>query len=102
MVAAPRVHAHSVMTKDRLAALKAAQSEDDGDEEMANLDDTGGGYMAEFFEQVRSFLLSSLRQGLLLHAMGVLSLGVMCMLFHDCSECGSAFTRSFVRERPCH
>ncbi|GAB1607951.1 syntaxin-like isoform X1 [Argonauta hians] len=40
------------MTKDRLAALKAAVSDDDEAEEVAVQVETGGGFMEEFFEQV--------------------------------------------------
>ncbi|XP_046363656.1 syntaxin isoform X2 [Haliotis rufescens] len=39
------------MTKDRLAALKAAQSDDDDADDVAVTVDTGG-FMEEFFEQV--------------------------------------------------
>ncbi|CAI5445950.1 unnamed protein product [Caenorhabditis angaria] len=39
------------MTKDRLAALKAAQSEDEQDEDM-HMDTGNAQYMEEFFEQV--------------------------------------------------
>ncbi|CAI9740854.1 syntaxin isoform X1 [Octopus vulgaris] len=40
------------MTKDRLAALKAAVSDDDEAEEVAVQVESGGGFMEEFFEQV--------------------------------------------------
>ncbi|CAJ0580586.1 unnamed protein product, partial [Mesorhabditis spiculigera] len=39
------------MTKDRLGALKAAQSEDEGDEDM-QMDTDNAQFMEEFFEQV--------------------------------------------------
>lgn len=40
------------MTKDRLAALKAAVSDEEDAEEVAVQVDSGGGFMEEFFEQV--------------------------------------------------
>uniref|UniRef100_A0A915Q4M3 t-SNARE coiled-coil homology domain-containing protein n=1 Tax=Setaria digitata TaxID=48799 RepID=A0A915Q4M3_9BILA len=40
------------MTKDRLSALKAAQSEEDHEDEIAATDSTQGQFMEEFFEQV--------------------------------------------------
>uniref|UniRef100_A0A8R1IJ82 Uncharacterized protein n=1 Tax=Caenorhabditis japonica TaxID=281687 RepID=A0A8R1IJ82_CAEJA len=43
-------HQH-IMTKDRLAALKAAQSEDEQDDDM-HMDTGNAQYMEEFFEQV--------------------------------------------------
>ncbi|GFR71327.1 syntaxin 1A [Elysia marginata] len=39
------------MTKDRLAALKAAQSDDDDNDDVAVTVDSSG-FMEEFFEQV--------------------------------------------------
>lgn len=39
------------MTKDRLGALKAAQSEDEGDDDM-HMDAANAQFMEEFFEQV--------------------------------------------------
>ncbi|VDN03944.1 unnamed protein product [Thelazia callipaeda] len=40
------------MTKDRLSALKAAQSEEDHEDELTAADSTQGQFMEEFFEQV--------------------------------------------------
>lgn len=42
------------MTKDRLSALKAAQSEDEQDEDM-HVETGNAQYMEEFFEQVCLF-----------------------------------------------
>ncbi|KAK6102534.1 Syntaxin-1B [Brugia pahangi] len=40
------------MTKDRLSALKAAQSEEDHEDDLAATDSAQGQFMEEFFEQV--------------------------------------------------
>lgn len=47
------------MTRDRLGALKAAQSEDEQDDDM-QMETGNAQYMEEFFEQVCSFFFPSL------------------------------------------